>query len=179
MEKSLVILSQLRDEDAEWLLSAGQPRYLIPDQQLIQPGEPLNSLYFLADGALVVRSAANRELSQIHSGALVGEFGLLDPRKPQAVIVATRHSTLLEIPHYPLQVKLAQDAGFASRLYRGLALFLTFKLEDPTPLLSSDIPFTSRGIAEHELEHLILDNAYLVGKRIEYLTKRIMSMPSQ
>src|SRR5262245_34968175 len=125
MRKVLFILSELADEDVDWLIAHGRRLSVPAGTLLLEEGTPIEVLYVVLDGLLVVtlRAARDREIARLQSGEILGELSFLDSRPPSASVRAIEPSTVLSIPRARLAAKLEQDPGFAARFYRALGVF--------------------------------------------------------
>jgi CRP/FNR family cyclic AMP-dependent transcriptional regulator len=119
----------LSDDDLEWMLKAGRKRSLREGEVLIRQGVPGDEVYILLEGRLAVwlklRRDQEREIARLEAGEIVGEMSFVDARPPSATVKAVEASTVFGISKAVLSAKLAADQGFAARLYRALAIFLS------------------------------------------------------
>jgi len=92
---------------------------------VFREGEPASSLFFLADGELVVSArgpgGAPRQLLRIGSGQLVGESALIDPTPRRATLTAARPSWVYEIGDDSIDI-LHRNAPAAARALTGAAI---------------------------------------------------------
>lgn len=74
--------------------------HLAPDQILLEPGEPNQSLYLLLSGELHVRVARSdtEPVVSVPVGDCVGEVSLVDQRPPSSFVLAAIPSEVLAIP---------------------------------------------------------------------------------
>lgn len=130
MQKVLFFLNELSDRDIDWLVSVGEKREIPADSVLIYEGKPVDTLYIMLDGTLVVSIAAmgEREVARLYSGEVVGEMSFVDSRPPSATVKTMEQSVVLAIPRAELAQKLQTDESFASRFYRALAILLSHRL---------------------------------------------------
>jgi len=165
MRKVLYIFGQLRDDDVEWLASAGSARHWARGVDVIRQGTDAGKLFIVLGGELQVVGASGAELARIGVGEVVGEMSFVEARPPSASVRTLSESMLFEIPRDALSQKLDQDAPFAARFYRALAVFLSDRLRA-----------ASSGKADSdddELDPNILDNLSQAGARFDRLVQRV------
>ncbi len=130
MRKVLFILGELSERDLDWLLATGSRQEIAAGTVLIQEEEPIDALYIVLDGTLMVSIAAlgGKEISKIGCGEVLGEMSFVDDHPPSATVKAIENSVLLAIPRQQLAEKLQQDVLFALRFYRAITKFLSNRL---------------------------------------------------
>ncbi|MGF1514318.1 MAG: cyclic nucleotide-binding domain-containing protein [Elainellaceae cyanobacterium] len=130
MQKVLFILSELNQNDIDWLIQVGERRDISSGTVLIWEDKPVDTLYIMLEGTVVVSVAAmgNKELARLHSGDIVGEMSFVEARPPSATVKTFERSIVLAIPRTALTDKLKQDVGFTARFYRALAVLLSSRL---------------------------------------------------
>src|SRR5690349_14270378 len=108
MRKVLYILGQLSDDDIEWLIGNGRQRQLGPGDVLIREGQPIEALYIVLDGALVVSAAASgdAEIARLGAGEIIGEISFVDSRPPSATVTALQPSIVFTLDRARLYSKL-------------------------------------------------------------------------
>lgn len=180
MRKALFFLGILNDSDLEWMIAAGVKRDIAPTQVLIHEGKRVDSVFLVLDGKLSVEVAAlgNREVARLQCGEVVGEMSFADSRPPSATVKAVEPAVVLEIPRHLLQARLAQDAGFAARFYRALAVFLSDRLRSTTGLLGYGCGAELDEAATYadEIDSDTLDNVALAGARFDWLQRRLRAI---
>jgi bacteriocin-type transport-associated protein len=178
MRKVLFILSELADEDVDWLIHAGTRTRVEAGTVLIEEGAPISVLYILLDGQLSVSlsTLGGREVARLQSGEILGELSYLDSRPPSATVTAVEPSTLLSIPREHLTRKLDQDAPFAARFYRALGVFLASRLRRSQQRLGYDSDRILDEGSEHEdeLDPELLEQLALAGARFDWMLKRLL-----
>ncbi|TAE95624.1 MAG: cyclic nucleotide-binding protein [Oscillatoriales cyanobacterium] len=129
-KKALFILSQLNNDDIDWIVQKGKKEILEPGEILIHEGRQHDALYIVLNGSMSVwiEAQESKELAKIGSGELVGEVSFIDARPPLATVMAIEETHLLAIPRRQLVVKLQHDMGFASRFYYGISLCLADRM---------------------------------------------------
>lgn len=139
MEKVLYILGELRDSDVDWLVAVGKKTPVVAGAILIQEGYPVDTLYVLLEGALVVSISAleGRQIAQLACGEVVGEMSFVDAYPPSATVKTLEDSLVLAIPRQALADKLQKDEGFGCRFYRALAVLLSRRLRGTVQKLSA------------------------------------------
>lgn len=138
VEKVLYILGELSDSDVDWLVDVGKKTPIIAGATLIAEGCPVDTLYVLLEGALVVSISAleGRQLAQLASGEVVGEMSFVDADPPSATVKTLEDSLVLAVPRQALAEKLHNDEGFGCRFYRALAVLLSRRLRGTVQKLS-------------------------------------------
>lgn len=129
-KKALFILSQLNNDDIDWIVQKGKKEVFAPGEILIYEGRQHDALYIVLNGSMSVwiEAQESKELAKIGSGELVGEVSFIDARPPLATVKAIEETHLLAIPRRQLVLKLQQDMGFASRFYYGISLCLADRM---------------------------------------------------
>ncbi|MEM7201669.1 MAG: cyclic nucleotide-binding domain-containing protein [Planctomycetota bacterium] len=176
MRKVLFILGELSEGDLDWLMAAGRTRRVAPGEAIIREGEPLETMFLIADGSFSVVVKGN-EVARLASGEVAGDMSLLDSRPPNATVQAVETGTVFAVPHDTFRAKLRSDTGFGSRFYRALCLFLADRLGRTTTLVARDglnVPATTDGDDDDgELSPELLDNVSLAGARFDRFLERI------
>jgi len=174
MRRALYILGILDDSDANWLASNGKACRLSAGTVIIHKGVPVDSVFILIDGQLLVHSG-NVEIAKLLSGEIVGELSFVDSRPPSASVEATVDSQVLAIDKSMLRAKLQKDLGFASRFYLSLATFLADRLRVTTARLSAGQDGGDAG-SEQDLDEMpaeMLENTALASARFDMIVKRL------
>ncbi|MGL5806362.1 MAG: cyclic nucleotide-binding domain-containing protein, partial [Xenococcaceae cyanobacterium] len=146
LREVLFVFAELRDNDIDWLIAAGNVEKIKADTVLLHGGRPIEALHLILDGQLAItvsedgRSPLNRafsslegsetpekELSRLSRGDIVGESPFLEARPPNFNVRAIEDSIVLSVPRWRLAAKLLHDVGFASRFYRVLTALLADK----------------------------------------------------
>lgn len=177
MRKALFFLGILNDADVEWMIAAGVKQQLSPGEVLIQEGQNAAAVFLVLEGVLsvVARAAANQEVARLRSGEIVGEMSFVDSRPPSATVRAIEASSVLAIPRHGLEERLSQDAAFAARFYRAMAVFLSDRLRSTVGLLGYGSGQTLEDEASYadEIDSAVLDNVSLAGARFDILQRRL------
>lgn len=179
MRKVLYILSQLNDEDVEWLAHAGRTRTVSADEPLIHEGLPVADLFFVLAGEASVSVSGMGELVRLGRGEIAGEMSFVDSAPPSATVTALAGSSVLAIDKRAVEARLAEDTGFAARFYRSLAIFLADRLRSTTSRMKSADGVSSTAIVEDELDEGLLDQVSLAGIRFEHLLKTLSAARSE
>jgi bacteriocin-type transport-associated protein len=154
MKEALFVFAELQDSDVDWLVSTGHLEKLAPNQVLIQAGRPLDALYIILDGLLSMsvyegdmnpltlcfecaekNAGSQKVIDRLSRGEMSGAVSFLTFSPTPVTIRAIEESLVLTIPRSQLVMKLQQDMGFASRLYRVLAIQLSETLQRAIGLL--------------------------------------------
>lgn len=152
MEKVLYILGELSDSDVDWLVQVGKKTPVNAGATLIQEGCPVDTLYVLLEGALVVTISAleGRQIAQLACGEVVGEMSFVDAYPPSATVRTLDDSLVLAIPRSALTEKLQSDEGFGCRFYRALAVLLSRRLRGTVQQLSEQSQASDSGVMSAE-----------------------------
>lgn len=175
MRKALFFLGILSDSDIDWMIAAGRRQPIAAGTILIKEGIPVDAIYILLDGALTVSAAAlgQVEIARLRSGEVVGEMSFVDARPPSATVKALEDSVVLSVPRAELNTKL-QDADFAARFYRALAVFLADRLRSTVGWLGYGKRELHRQVDEEdELGSDVLEGVAMAGARFEWLLQRL------
>jgi len=174
MRKALYILGILDDNDANWLVANGKARHIRAGTVIIQEGVPVDSVFILIDGQLLVHSG-NVEIARLLAGEIVGEISFVDSRPPSASVKALVDSQALAIDKSVLRAKLQKDLGFASRFYLSLATFLADRLRVATARMSKGREGAGED-SQDDLDELpadMLENIALASARFDMMVKRL------
>lgn len=178
MRKVLFLLGELSDPDMEWIVTHGSRQRVPAGTVLINQGQSVSTLYVLLDGILELSGApiGDKPL-RLSCGEVVGEVSLLDSRPPTATVTATVDSVVLAIPRADLLAKLREDAQFAARFYRSLALFLAHRLRNTYQRLGygKDQPLDEDSQYDDELSPELLDSVHIAGSRFDRVLQRLLA----
>ena len=176
MKKVLFIFGELSDDDIDWMITVGSREKIYAGTILIHEGKPADAVYILLEGTLTVKVAAlgDKILAFLSSGEVVGEISFVDSRLPSATVEAVEDSLVLAIPRELLAIKLRQDVGFASRLYRAIALFLSTRLRG----IVSNLGYGTASAQSEDIEASAvppdsLDNVVMATARFDWLLRRL------
>jgi CRP/FNR family transcriptional regulator, cyclic AMP receptor protein len=172
MKKVLFILGELDDQDVEWLIDVGNREQVSAGTILIHEGKPVDTLYILLDGTLVVSisAATGREIARLSSGEVVGEMSFVDARPPSATVQTLENCIVLAVPRSQLAEKLKQDVGFGCRFYRALAILLSHRLRGTVRQLGDDKDKSSVPL---DLDTNVTTNVALAEARFDRLLQRL------
>lgn len=174
MKKVLFLLGELSDDDIDWIIASSKREDVEPGTILIYEGQPIDTLYILLDGKLVVTTAAtSKEIAILSGGEVVGEMSFVDSRPPSATVKALEKSLVLSIPRSDLVTKLYQDIGFSARFYRALALFLSHRLRVTVSQLGYGSPPPTDDPADSTLAPETMDSFALAQTRLDWLLRRL------
>jgi CRP/FNR family cyclic AMP-dependent transcriptional regulator len=174
MRKALFFLGILDDDDLEWMITNGRQEEVPAQTILIQEGKPLEAIYLVLDGAFAVL-VAGTEVARLLSGEVLGEISFVDSRPPSATVQAVEDARVLAISRRLLGCRLEQNAAFAARFYRALAVFLADRLRSTTSRLGYGQGGALRDETEYEdeLDPAVLDTVSLAGARFDMLLRRL------
>jgi CRP/FNR family transcriptional regulator, cyclic AMP receptor protein len=175
MRKALYILSQLNDDDVEWIADHGTRRQLKDGETIIYEGKPVDALFITLVGRLKVAVLNGREVARLSVGEIVGEIAFIDSSPPSATVTAVGDAIVLALPKSLLQRRLASDHAFAARFYRALAIFLADRLRATTQQLGygSTGDFERETTLKDELDATLLDTVSHAGDRFTRLVRRL------
>ena len=173
MRKVLFIFSVLSDGDVEWLAQSGTRMHYEPGTVLIPVGARLDSLWFVLEGRLAVKTPAGATISRLESGEIIGEMSLVDPAPTVVSVEVEAESTVLRLPDALVRAKLESDMGFAARFYRALCVFMADRMRNTTQRLGHGAPPGADADARDELNDDLLDNVHLAGARFERMLRRL------
>jgi CRP/FNR family cyclic AMP-dependent transcriptional regulator len=178
MRKVLYLFGQLNDDDVEWILAAGRKRAVTEGSVLIHQGAPVDALFILVEGRLVVLlGRQEREIARLNAGEMVGEMSFVDARPPSATVRGLEDSTVFAIPKPVLADKLSRDLGFAARFYRALAIYLSATVRERHRMLGYGAGMAPGEPEDEddadELDPNVLDTVSLAGERFDRMVKRL------
>ena len=165
MRKVLYIFGLLSDADVEWMAQTGIRRRLNDGDVIIREGERVDSLIFLLEGELLVTTRRLGNIARMGVGEVVGEMSLVDSAPPSATITASGNGLALFLDKTRLMQKLENDAGFGSRFYQALAVFLADRLRDARRSSGNPAVADETAIADDELDAGILDRLSDAGEK--------------
>ncbi len=136
-----VLIQQLNNSDINWMIANGSRHQLASNTILFRQQSSVNSLYIVLDGSLSATVKSNsesvlalsfsaleddtdleQEIGCFSSGDVLGETSVLNLSPAATAVKATEKSTVLVLPRQKLLGKLRQDADFACRFYRAIAI---------------------------------------------------------
>jgi histidine ammonia-lyase len=165
------ILSDLTEEDIDWLLAAGERRELPAGAVLVAEGEPASALFIILEGILSVSMAAlgDREIARIGGGDVVGELSFADAQPPSASVTALDDVVVFAVARGTLTAKLGLDTGFASRFYHAMTVFLSARQR----LFYHQTTGWRPNVTEPDQEPHFLTNVPLASARLDRLLNRM------
>ena len=176
-KKAFFILSQLNNDDIDWIVQKGKREVLAPGEILIKEGKQIDALYIILSGSLSVLLDAeqNKELAKIASGELVGEVSFIDARPPLATVKAIEETHLLAIPRRQLIIKLQHDMGFASRFYYGISLCLADRMRGTIRHIEygRNIELEQPEIDREDINPNVLENLALAQAKFNWLRENV------
>ncbi|MCG2586359.1 cyclic nucleotide-binding domain-containing protein [Massilia sp. TS11] len=174
MRKVLFILSELLDDDVDWLAANGERAAFASGSELIGLGTRVDSLFFVLDGQVEVVAGSGAVIVTLGSGEVLGEMSLVDPAKTTAAVRAKDGVVTLRLPHAVLREKLAADPAFAARFYRALAIFLSDRVRNTTRRFGygGNGPAPDKAELE-EINEELVDKIYLAGTRFDRMLKKL------
>lgn len=176
MQKVLLILGELSDDDIDWIIATGHRKEIGQGQILIHEGQPVDALYLVLEGRLGVSVAAlgGEQIACLISGDMVGEMSFVDARPPSATVTTLEPCLVLAIARDRLAERLDLDVGFASRFYRALAMLLSNRLRVTVQHLGSDrdeaVHVSSENLSDNDSENIALARV-----RFDWMLRRLRS----
>jgi CRP/FNR family cyclic AMP-dependent transcriptional regulator len=172
MRKVLVILGQLSDLDVEWLGRVGTRQEVARGEAIIQEGKPSPALYFILSGRFGVRVAAlgSGPVALMDVGEIAGEMSFVDASPPSATVEALEPGTVLAIPRTTLQRRLDEDAAFAARFYKAMAMFLSDRIRQGRANPGS-IRLDEGQVDDDEIDPGVLAHVSAAGDRFNRILK--------
>jgi bacteriocin-type transport-associated protein len=138
-----VLIQQLNNSDINWIIANGSRQRVASNTILFRQQSSVNSLYIVLNGSLSATVKSNsesvlagdfsaleddtdleQEIGRFSSGDVLGETSFLNLSPAATAVKATEKSTVLVLPRQKLLGKLRQDADFACRFYRAIAILL-------------------------------------------------------
>jgi len=176
-KKALFILSQLNNDDIDWIVQKGKKEVLAPGAILIKEGKQIDALYIVLNGSLSVflDHEQSKELAKIASGELVGEVSFIDARPPLATVKAIEETHLLAIPRRQLIIKLQHDMGFASRFYYGISLCLADRMRGTIRHIEygRNIELEQPELDREDINPNVLENLALAQAKFNWLRENV------
>jgi CRP-like cAMP-binding protein len=176
-KKALFILSQLNNDDINWIVQKGKKEIIEPDRILIQEGRQIDALYIVLKGTLSVllQAETNKELAQIGTGELVGEVSFIDARPPLATVKAIEETELLAIPRRQLLIKLEHDMGFASRFYCGISLCLADRMRGTIRHIEYGryLELENSELEQEDINPNVMENLALAQAKFNWLMENV------
>ncbi|MBD2299686.1 MULTISPECIES: cyclic nucleotide-binding domain-containing protein [Nostocales] len=143
-----VLLKELSNSDINWIVANSDRQELLPGSLLTSQGKTVDSLYILLDGTLTVNVTQSEnnplhrafaaidsdinsdwEIFRVSRGEVVGEVPFVSQSSNITTIKALEKSLVMSIPQEKLAAKLQQDASFAARFYRAIAIMYADRLQ--------------------------------------------------
>jgi CRP-like cAMP-binding protein len=173
MRKALHILGILDDRDVEWISNHGHVRHINAGAVLIREKQPIDAIYILLEGELVVRvgEQESRLLARLRPGEIVGEISFVDSRPPSASVIAGSDSLVLALPRDRVEAKLRTDLAFAGRFYRALACFLADRLYVTVGRLGYGSPEQDRDL--DEVADSTMEELSMASNRFDKLLRQL------
>jgi CRP-like cAMP-binding protein len=169
MRKVLYILTQLSDDDVEWLSIHGRREALDAGAVLIKQGEPNSALIFVLDGEVSVTVKGAGEVARLGSGEILGEMSFVDKSPPSATVIAMLPTQVLAVDRALLTRQLETDPAFAARFYLAVAMFLSVRIRASNQRLGG-----SRDDQDEELNMDMLDTVHIAGARFDRMIKSLL-----
>ncbi len=137
-----VLLKELSRNDLTWILDCGHRQEIEAGTVLIEEGQSIDCFHIVLDGTLAASISGNNqdplsraytaieggesslEIARLSSGEVVGEISLIRMCLATTTITAVEKSSIVSVPLLSLEHRLAQNAGFAARFYRAIAILL-------------------------------------------------------
>jgi CRP-like cAMP-binding protein len=174
MRKVLFILSELLDEDVEWLAENGERLVFPSGEMLIGHGSQVDSVYFVLDGLFGVLAKGGDVIVELGTGEIIGEMSLVDPAPTTAAVHARPGGVALRLPHAVLRARLDSDNAFAARFYRALSVFMSDRIRQTTRRFGYGGGLPDPSMPQLEpLNDELASKVYLAGARFDRLLRRL------
>jgi bacteriocin-type transport-associated protein len=198
LKEILLVFALLQDSDIDWMISAGKLESVDAGKELIHPGRPVEALYILLDGKLVLaksedkinrltrafsRSSDNQSLQHqyafISRGGIVGETSCIEVDLSSTSVRAVEECLVLSIPKWRLAAKLLHDINFAVRFYRVIAISLADKQQAIVnrsgygKLYTTGQPLDEYCKYENELSTESLLQVSIAANRFDWMLRKI------
>ena len=138
-----VLIQHLNNSDINWMIANGYQQELASNTVLIRQQSSIDSLYIVLNGSLAATVKSNsesvlagafsaleddsnleQEIGRFSSGDVLGETSFLNFSPAATAVKATEKSTVLVLSRQKLLERLGEDADFACRFYRAIAILL-------------------------------------------------------
>ena len=175
MRKVLYILGQLTDQDTDWLAIVGERRHLRSGELLVQHGGNLKQLFIVLDGELKVLSARGQEIAKVGVGDILGEMSFVDDSPTSASVQAISDVLVLAVEHRLISQRMADDAAFAARFYKSIAIFLADRMRNVLARFGyGESPDDADEMSLGELDGHVLDTLHLAGSRFDRMLRKLI-----
>lgn len=169
LRKVLLVFGEWNELDVAWLASQGKRQEAGVAEPFIRQGEELEHVYVVLDGEAEVLIDVDGSATPVGSsrrGEILGEMSFLGGDERATASVQPRElMTLLAVSKASIRAKLAEDAAFAERFNRSLAVLLSHRCRDQ--LMSRGL--AAKAAALEELDLTTLSNVSTAGRRFEWL----------
>ncbi|MGL1936214.1 MAG: cyclic nucleotide-binding domain-containing protein [Fibrobacterales bacterium] len=139
MKKIDFILGQLHDEDMDWIIENSEKRNMGITEVLIRAKQPVKELYIVLSGQFAIMSYHTSDITYIGEGEVLGEMSFLEAQLPEVSVISSDESAVIAVSFNVLYAKMEEDPGFAARMYKAIALFLSMRLRKTTNQLVESI----------------------------------------
>ena len=149
MHALISLISQLTDDDVQWIFRTADEQQIAADTVLIAEGGDVPAIYFVLEGLLGVfaTESGGHRLALVGPGEIVGEMSFLEGQAPTESVKAIETTMLLVLSRVALAAKLEADLAFASRFYTGLAKSLSQRLRAANAHVRAQSPSALAGDA--------------------------------
>src|SRR5450432_1025733 len=139
MQTALGLLSELNEEDVDWIFRISSERHVIANTVIVHEDEPIVYLYIVLEGLFAVKVASipDSEIGRLGPGEIVGEISFLENTLPSASVIAIESSLLLEIPSALLAERLKATPSFGAQFYRALAILNSRRVRERVSSLTT------------------------------------------
>ena len=123
--------SFLTESDLNLLEVKGEVVNYKPKQVIVHQQSPCTKLYWIKKGVIQIdfdRLYGSDVLGYLSDGDIFGEVSFMDHANTSASASAVKEAEILEVPREVLESILDQDADFAARFYRTLAMTLARRI---------------------------------------------------
>ena len=145
-------------------------RHVFADGEvLIAEGRPTPDLFIVLDGEVVVEVAGVGVVARLGSGEVLGEMSFVDKAPPSATVRSAGSAEVLAIDKRRIEDRLGENAAFAGRFYKALAIFLADRLRATTRRKPGGGKIDTSAIEADELDESVLDGVSMAGVRFRQM----------
>jgi CRP-like cAMP-binding protein len=174
-------MGHLSDQDIEWMSSVGRIVDLTDGETFITEGIETKDIFIITNGAAEVDTYGVGIIAVLRTGEIVGEMSFVDKAPPSATVRARGQLSFLAIDKQIVQARLDQDAGFAGRLYKALAIFMADRLRETTAYIRNGGRASKPGEEGEtgELDEMVLDQVSLAGTKFHHMLQTLQRAKRQ
>ena len=170
MIKALLLLSQLDNDDLNWMVKVGKKRNIEPKEILIHEGERINALYIVLGGTFsAFLKSIDQEFARIYRGEVIGEISYVVPRPTIATVQAIEPSVVLEIPRLKLNNQLQKNMGFAARFYKAISMCLADRMHFTVIRLGKKVDLEEVELSQENIDQTMVQDITIAKAKFNWL----------